>query len=49
MKFTYTTNGNKISIVYDGGGTFDTEYEINGDTLNVKDSGGNDTLYKKVK
>lgn len=48
MEFTYQTNGNKISIDYKSGGTFETEYEINGSTLNVKDSAGKDTLYKKV-
>ncbi|MBR2785984.1 MAG: hypothetical protein IKD76_00515 [Clostridia bacterium] len=50
MEFTYTTEGNKISILYTGNTSpFETEYSINGDTLNVIDSLGNDTLYKRVK
>ena len=48
MPFTYTTNGNEISIVYESG-TFTTEYELNGSILNVKDSSGNDTLYRRIK
>lgn len=48
MEFTYKTEGNKISILYKGNTvSFDTEFSINGDTLNVKDSLGKDTLYKK--
>lgn len=47
MPFTYTIDGNNLTITYDSG-PFETEYEINGDILNVKDSGGNDTLYKKM-
>ena len=50
MEFTYTTNENKISILYTGNtASFDTEYSIDGDTLNVKDSLGSDTFYKRVK
>ena len=50
MEFTYTTEGSKISILYTGNTVpFETEYSIEGDTLNVIDSLGNDTLYKKVK
>lgn len=45
-KFTYTTEGDKISILYDGNSVaFETVYEINGNKLNVKDSLGNDTIY----
>ncbi len=47
MPFTYTTDGSKLTINYDSG-PFETEYEINGNILNVKDSGGSDTLYKKI-
>lgn len=47
MPFTYSLDGNRISIIYDSG-PFETEYEINGDVLNIKDSDGNDTLYKKA-
>lgn len=47
--FTYKTDGNHIAITYNASGaTFETEFEVNGDTLNVKDSGGNDTFYKKA-
>lgn len=50
MEFTYTTDENKIAITYTGNtAAFETEYSIDGDTLNVKDSLGNDTLYKKQK
>lgn len=50
MEFTYTTDGNKIAITYKGNtSAFETEYSIDGDTLNVKDSIGNDTLYKRKK
>ena len=51
MEFTYnTTVDDKISILYSGSTvSFDTEYKIEGDTLNVKDSFGNDTIYKRVK
>ncbi len=50
MEFTYSTEGNQISILYTGNTEpFVTEYSIEGDTLNVKDSLGHDTLYKKVK
>ena len=49
MEFTYTTSGNKISILYTGNtDPFETEYNIDGNTLNVIDSLGNDTLYEKV-
>ena len=48
MPFTYEVDGNKLSITYKGDTvSFDTEYEINGDTLNVKDSNGDDTFYDK--
>lgn len=50
MEFTYTTEDNKISILYTGNtAPFETEYSIDGDTLNIIDSFGRDTLYKKVK
>ena len=48
--FTYTIDGNNISITYDtSGATFDTVFEINGDRLNMIDSIGNDTFYKRAK
>lgn len=49
MEFTYKTDGNKISILYTGNtASFDTEYELDGDTLNIKDSFGDDTFYKRI-
>lgn len=48
MEFTYTAENGKISILFkENTVPFETDYNINGDTLNVKDSFGNDTLYKK--
>ena len=51
MKFKYTIDGNKISFKYtdEDMETLDTTFSIDGDTLNVKDSNNEDTLYKKVK
>ena len=51
MKFTYKVDGDKISFKYDGEdmATWDTTFSVKGDTLNVKDSNNQDTLYKKVK
>ncbi len=50
MEFTYETKDGKLSILYKGNtAPFETEYKIEGDTLNVIDSLGNDTIYKKVK
>ena len=48
MKCTYKTDGDKLSILYDGDTvSFDTTYSIDGNKLNVKDSFGNDTIYTK--
>ena len=48
MKCTYKTDGDKLSILYDGNTvSFDTTYSIDGNKLNVKDSFGNDTIYTK--
>lgn len=50
MEFTYETKDGKISILYKNNTVpFESEYKIDGDTLNVIDSVGRDTLYKKVK
>ena len=47
--FTYKIDGKEIDITYDESkATFSTEFEINGDIINIKDSGGNDTFYKKI-
>ena len=49
MKFTYKTDKDKLSILYDGDTeSFDTTYSIEKDILNVKDSLGEDTLYKRM-
>ena len=48
LEFTYTTSGSTLTINYTESGTFETEYEIKDNVLNVKDSGGSDTLYKKI-
>ena len=48
MKLTYTTEGNNISITFDGStAAFKSTYEIKGNELNIKDSFGNDTIYTK--
>ena len=50
MKFTYTTEGDKITFNYtDSSIPWETTYSIEGKTLNVKDSKNQDTLYTKVK
>lgn len=50
MKCTYETEGDKISILYEGNTLpFETTFSIEGNTLNVKDSLGNDTLYERQK
>jgi uncharacterized lipoprotein YehR (DUF1307 family) len=46
MKFTYTTDVDKISILYDGNtAAFESTFTIDGNKLNIKDSYGNDTIY----
>ena len=48
MKCTYKTDGNKISILYDGNTeSFDTTYSIKDNKLNIKDSFDNDTIYER--
>ena len=48
MDCTYTTEGDKISILYNGNtAPFETTYKIDGNQLNVIDSFGNDTIYTK--
>lgn len=48
--FTYIIDGKNISITYNtSGATFDTVFEIDGDRLNMIDSVGNDTFYKRAK
>ena len=46
MAFTYTIDGSKLSILYTGNtAPFETEFSIEGDKLNIKDSSGSDTIY----
>ena len=48
MKFTYTAENSVLSITYEGStAPMQLEYVLSGDTLNVKDSGGNDTIYHR--
>ncbi len=50
MNFTYEADGAVLKITYTDEGVdepMELEYKIDGDTLNVKDSFGNDTLYKR--
>ena len=48
MKFTYSATDTVLSILYDGNTSpMELNYEINGTTLNVIDSLGNDTFYNR--
>ena len=48
MEFTYTIDGDKISILYNGNTIpFETTYKLEGNKLNILDSNGNDTIYKR--
>lgn len=50
MKFTYEADGATLKITYTDEGVdepMELEYKIDGDVLNVKDSLGNDTIYKR--
>ena len=48
MKFTYEVDGSTLSLTYEGVTTpTDLEYSVEGKTLNIKDSFGSDTIYKK--
>ena len=48
MEFTYEAGDGILEITYNGVGTpTKLEYSLNGETLNVKDSFGSDTIYKK--
>ena len=47
-EFTYKTDGDKLSITYNGStASFDTTYSIKDNELNIKDSFGSDTIYKR--
>ena len=45
----YEINGNKISIWFEGTESFDTQFEIKGDKLNIVDSLGEDVWYVRQK
>ena len=46
--FTYTIDGDKISILYDGSTMpFESTYKIDGNKLNILDSNGKDTIYNR--
>ena len=48
MEFTYKIDGDKLSILYKNStAPFETTYSIEGSTLHVKDSFGNDVKYEK--
>ena len=48
MEFTYTAEAGKLSITYTGNTSpMELDYVLDGDTLNVKDSFGSDTIYKR--
>ncbi|MBR2784039.1 MAG: hypothetical protein IKD93_07605 [Firmicutes bacterium] len=48
MPFTYTVDGSQLSVLYDGDTvSFDTEFVIDGDTLTIKDSLGEDVVYNR--
>ena len=48
MEFTYEDHGDKLSILYDGNTEpIVLDYTISGKTLNVIDSFGRDTIYKR--
>lgn len=51
MNFKYTIDGNNISFEFtdEEMETLDTTFEIKDDVLNVRDSNGEDVLYKKEK
>lgn len=48
MECTYEDDGTKVSILYKGNTVASTfEYKIEGDTLTIKDSFGQDVVYKR--
>ena len=48
MTFSYEADGSKLTLNYDDGlPSAELEYSIDGDTLNIRDSAGNDTIYHK--
>lgn len=51
LDLTYTTESGKITISFQGEGytPVTLDYIVEGDSVNIKDSFGNDTFYLKVK
>ena len=48
MKCTYKVDGNKLSILYEGNtASFDTTFKIDGNKFIMKDSLGEDVIYKR--
>lgn len=48
MPFTFTMEGDKLSVLFDSDtDSFDTVYKIEGNTLTIKDSLGEDVIYDK--
>ena len=48
MECTYEDDGTKVTILYKGNTESSSyEYKIDGDTLTIKDSFGNDVIYKR--
>ena len=48
MECTYTVDGDKLSILYKGNtAPFETTFRIEGKTLIIKDSFGNDVKYER--
>ena len=48
MKFTYTTDGDKLSILYEGNTVpFETIYRIEDNKLIIKDSFDEDVIYER--
>lgn len=48
MPFTYTIDGDKLSILYEGDtDPFETTYKVSGNTLTIKDSFDADVVYNK--
>ena len=46
--FTYTDDGTKLTILYDGDtAAFETTFKIEDDKLTIKDSLGNDVVYTR--
>ena len=47
LTFTYTIEGNVVTLVYEDDVPLEVEFELNGDSLTMKDSFGNDIIYNR--